>query len=341
MRKWCLALSLGALTVGASAANTLDIYFIDVEGGQSTLIVTPAGESLLVDTGYAGNNGRDAGRIMTAVRDAGIKQIDYLLITHFHGDHNGGIVDLAAQIPVRTFVDHGDLSADAPKDTRFAEVRAAYNKYVAVREKGRHLDAKPGDRIPLKGLDVVVVSSAAATITKPLSGAGQPNAACTPDIPGPGEVFENPRSTGVRLRFGDFRFIDLGDLTGKPLFALFCPVSLLGPVDVYMVPHHGGDDVSHPALIAAARPRMAIVNNGQGKGGGAKTFAMLHRTSGVDVWQLHRSAIEGTVNFADDRIANLDETTGHWIKLSARDDGSFTVTNQRTGATTSYPKPAR
>jgi beta-lactamase superfamily II metal-dependent hydrolase len=341
MRKWCLALSLGALTIGASAANTLDIYFIDVEGGQSTLIVTPAGESLLVDTGYAGNNGRDAGRIMAAVRDAGIKQIDYLLITHFHGDHNGGIVDLAPQIPVRTFVDHGDLSADAPKDTRFAEVRAAYNKYVAVREKGRHLDAKPGDRIPLKGLEVVVVSSAAVTITKPLSGAGQPNAACTPDIPGPGEVFENPRSTGVRLRFGDFRFIDLGDLTGKPLFALFCPVSLLGPADVYMVPHHGGDDVSHPALIAAARPRMAIVNNGQGKGGGAKTFAMLHRTPGVDVWQLHRSAIQGTVNFADDRIANLDETTGHWIKLSARDDGSFTVTNQRTGATTSYPKPAR
>jgi len=341
MHRWCLALWLAGLTAVAGAANTLDMYFIDVEGGQSTLIVTPAGESLLVDTGYGGSDGRDARRIMAAVRDAGIKQIDYLLITHFHGDHDGGIVDLARQIPVRTFVDHGNLSAEAPKDARYREVLAAYDRYVAVRRTGRHVEARPGDRIPLKGLEVVVVSSAAATITKPLSGAGEPNAACTPDIPGPGEVFENPRSTGVHLRFGDFRFIDLGDLTGRPLFALFCPASLLGPVDAYMLPHHGGDDVSHPALIAAARPRMAIVNNGQTKGGGAKTFAMLHRTSRVDVWQLHRSAIEGTVNFADDRIANLDETTGHWIKLSARGDGSFTVTNQRTGATISYPKSAR
>ena len=197
MRKWCLALSLGALTVGASAANTLDIYFIDVEGGQSTLIVTPAGQSLLVDTGFGGSDGRDAGRIMAAVRDAGIKQIDYLLITHFHGDHNGGIVDLAPQIPVRTFVDHGGLSADAPKDTRYPDVLASFNKYVALRAKGSHLNAKPGDRIPLKGLEVVVVSSATATITKPLTGGGQPNAACTPDFPGPGEAFENPRSTGA------------------------------------------------------------------------------------------------------------------------------------------------
>jgi competence protein ComEC len=338
MRKWVLTLSLAALTVGASAANTLDVYFIDVEGGQSTLIVTPAGESLLVDTGFAGNDGRDAGRIMAAVRDAGIKQIDYLLITHFHGDHDGGIVDLAPQIPVRTFVDHGTLSTDAPNDRRYQDALASYNKYAAVRATGTHRHAKPGDRIPLKGLDVVVVSSATETITKPLSGAGQPNPACTPDFPAPGEALENPRSTGVHLRFGQFRFIDLGDLTGKPLFALFCPSSLLGPVDAYMLPHHGGDDVSHPALIAAARPRMAIINNGRAKGGGANTFAMLHRTPGVDVWQLHRSAIEGAVNFPDGRIANLDETTGHWIKLSARDDGSFTVTNQRTGATKSYPK---
>lgn len=335
------ALCVAVLTIAAGAAKTLDIYFIDVEGGQSTLIVTPAGESLLVDTGYAGNSGRDAGRIMAAVRDAGLKRIDYLLITHFHPDHDGGILDLAPQIPIRTFIDHGGLSIDAPKDTRYPDVLAAYKAYAAVRAKGKHVEPKPGDRIPLKGVEAIVVSSLTATIARPLAGAAQPNAACTPDAPEPVESFENPRSTGFHLRFGQFRFIDVGDLSGRPLFALFCPANLLGRADVYLLPHHGGDDVSHPAYIGAVQPRVAIVNNGAAKGGGAKTFAMLHRAPGVDVWQLHRSRIEGSENFPDDRIANLDETTGHWIKLSASDDASFTVTNQRTGAVKSYPRPAR
>jgi beta-lactamase superfamily II metal-dependent hydrolase len=329
------------LAVAAHAAKTLDIYFIDVEGGQSTLIVTPAGESLLVDTGYGGNDARDARRIMTAVRDAGLTRIDYLLITHFHQDHNTGIADLAPQIPIGTFVDHGGLSADAPKDAGYADILRAYNAYVAIRAKGKHLDAKPGDRIPLKGVDVVVVSSAAATITAPLAGGGQANPVCTPKAPDPAEKFENPRSTGFRLRFGNFRFIDLGDLTGSPLFALFCPNNLLGPADVYLVPHHGGDDVSHPAYVRAVWPRAAILNNGETKGAGAKTLAMLHRSGRPDVWQLHRSANPGVKNFADERIANLDTTTGFGLKLSATDDGAFTITNQRTGATRTFSRPSR
>ena len=331
--------ALLASTLALSAATTLDIYFIDVEGGQATLIVTPAGESLLVDTGYAGSGGRDAGRIMAAARAAGIKQINYLVITHFHPDHDGGVVELAQQIPIRTFVDHGGFAPEAEKAVNAAST-AAYQAYLPVRAKGKHINARPGDRLPMKGLEVVVVSSGGATIAKPMSGASSSaNPACATPTPDAGDRLENPRSTGFHLRFGQFRFIDLGDLTGPPLYALVCPDNKLGGIDVYLVPHHGGDDVAHPSLVAALRPRVAVVNNGETKGGGAKMFAMLRSAAGLeDVWQLHRSRNAGVENVADERIANVDETTGHWIKLSASEDGSFRMTNQRTGATKTYPR---
>lgn len=319
-----------------AAPEMLDIYFIDVEGGQATLIVTPARESLLVDTGYAGNDGRDAGRIMAAVRDAGLDDIDYLLITHFHPDHDGGVVELARQIPIRTFIDHGDFGPDGQKSAAPAAV-AAYDAYVPVRARGKHLQPKPGDRLPLAGVEVVFVSSAGDTIGKAVPGAGAPTSTCPASADQAANV-ENTRSTGFHLKFGEFRFIDLGDLAGQPLFALVCPANKLGRIDAYLVPHHGGDDVSHPVFVTALQPRVAIVNNGETKGGQRKTFEML-RTSGLeDVWQLHRSKNSGVVNVADDRIANLDETTGHWLKLSANADGSFRVTNPRTGDTKSYPK---
>ena len=322
------------------AARTLDIYFIDVEGGQSTLLVTPAGESLLVDTGYSAN-GRDSARILAAARDAGVKQIDYLLITHFHPDHDGGVAELSTMIPIRTFIDHGDLvrSPEALAEERWPGVSAAYTAYAAARSKATHVEPKPGDRLPLKGVDVVFVSSAAATIAKPVAGAGQPNPACDAPAPPAQERLENPRSTGFHLRFGRFRFVDLGDLSGPPLFALLCPANLLGPIDLYLVPHHGGPDVTYPATFAV-KPRVAIVNNGAIKGGSPEGFAALHGVQGLqDVWQLHRSQLAGARNFADDRIANLDESTGHWIKASASEDGSFTVTNGRTGVTKKYAPP--
>jgi competence protein ComEC len=320
------------------AATTLDIYFIDVEGGQATLIVTPARESLLVDTGYAGNNGRDAGRIMAAIRDAGVDDIDYLLITHFHPDHDGGVVELAQQVPIRTFIDHGDFGVDGRKEAR-PEAIAAYEAYLPVRARGKHLEPKPGDRLPLTGVEVVFVSSAGDTIGRPVHGSGASTSTCPPSAPEAAN-FENTRSTGFHLRYGEFRFVDLGDLAGQPLYSLVCPTNKLGRVDAYLVPHHGGDDVSHPVFAGALAPRAAILNNGATKGGGAKTFAML-RASGLDVWQLHQSRNAGVVNFADDRIANLDETTGHWLKLSANADGSFRVTNQRTGDAKNYPKAPR
>jgi beta-lactamase superfamily II metal-dependent hydrolase len=340
------------------AARTLDIYFIDVEGGQSTLIVTPAGESLLVDTGYASDGtfrskpgdptrARDAQRIAAAARDAGVKRIDYLLITHFHADHDGGVVELSQLLPIGTFIDHGGVLPEA--EARVEGTRDALAAYATVRAKGRHVEPKPGDRLPLKGATAIVVSSAGSTIREPLAGssrrsargaeaqAGAANAACGPQATPAQEPTENPRSTGVRLEFGRFRFLDVGDLTGAPLFALACPRDLVGPVDVYLVAHHGGPDAADPATFAAFKPRIAVVNNGATKGGAPALFAALRNVPALeDVWQLHRSTNDGAQNFADDRIANLDETTAHWIKVRASEDGSFVVTNGRTGQSKTY-----
>lgn len=342
------AAGLAVALVPVMAAKTLDIYFIDVEGGQSTLIVTPAGESLLVDTGFPGDGtfrskpgppekARDAMRILAAARDAGLTRIDYLLTTHFHTDHDGGITELARLIPIRTLIDHGSPGPGA--EAAAAGTLAAFDDYRAVRAKGRHLDPRPGERLPLKGVEAVVVSAAGATLRAPLSGAGQPNPACGAVAPPALERTENPRSTGFRLQFGRFRFLDIGDLSGTPLFALVCPQDLIGTVDAYLVTHHGGDDAADPSTFAALQPRVAIVNNGATKGGAAVTLAAMRQVKAIeDVWQLHRSLNPGAQNFADERIANLDETTAYWIKLSANEDGSFAVMNGRTGIAQRYAR---
>jgi competence protein ComEC len=326
----CALALVWALAVTLRGAGTLDIYFIDVDGGQSTLLVTPAHQSFLIDTGYAGNDGRDTDRIVAAARAAGVAKIDYLMITHFHGDHAGGVVDLAKRLPITTFIDHDTI---LPTD---ANSKPTFDAYARVRRSGRHIIAKPGDRLPIDGVDVRVVSSGGATITAPLSGRAEPNSACPASAPDPGEPVENPRSTGVVLQFGQFRFIDLGDLSGKPLYALFCPDNLLGQASVYLVPHHGGNDVVYAATFSV-KARVAIMNNGERKGGSPESFTALHALPGLrDVWQLHKSRAEGARNFADSNVANLDETTGHWINVSAEESGAFSVTNGRTQETRKY-----
>src|SRR5437667_8288787 len=249
------ALLLAAVNV--SAAKTLDIYFIDVEGGQSTLVVTPAGQSLLIDTGYPEPAARDPDRIMAAVRDAHLARIDYLLITHLHEDHDGGAAELARRIPIGTFVDYG-----APVETG-KDVVEAFAAYEQARARGRHIMPSPGDRLPLDGVVVDVVSAGGATLTKPLDGAGQPNPACAGFEPRPRDITaENPRSIGVRVAFGAFRFLDLGDLGWNKLGELVCPNNLIGDVEVYLVAHHANGDANVPALLSALRPRVAIANNG-------------------------------------------------------------------------------
>jgi competence protein ComEC len=329
----------------AATPSSLEIYFIDVEGGQSTLVITPDRHSLLIDTGYAGDGSafrlgdphqaRDANRIVAAARDAGIRQIDYLLITHFHPDHDGGVTELSQLMPIRTFIDHGDPSPQAASNV--PETADAFNAYSIVRSKGRHLQPHVGGRLPLRDLEVIVVSSAGSTLAGPLPSAGASNAACQQQATAARDPYENPRSTGVIVRYGKFRFLDVGDLTGQPLFNLACPKDLIGPVDTYLVAHHGGADVDVPATFAAFKPRIAIMNNGLTKGGSLVTYQALHHVLGLeDVWQLHASADAGDSNYPGQYIANLDENTSHWLKLTARQDGSFRVSNPRTGDSKTY-----
>jgi competence protein ComEC len=329
-------------------AKTLTIYFIDVEGGQATLIVTPARQSLLIDTGFPGNGtfqsrpgdpeqARDARRIVAAANDAGLDHIDYLLITHFHADHAGGAVELAQLIPIYTFVDHGEPLPEA--DETATGTLDLFHVYRTVRAKGRRIEPKPGDRLPLKGVDTTIVSTAGQTLSKPLRGTDRSAVDCSAVAPQAQEPHENPRSTGIHLRFGKFTFLDLGDLSGAPLRSLACPRNLVGPVDVYLIAHHGGADAADTATLAAFNPQVTIFNNGATKGGAPSMFKVLRQFTSVrDVWQLHRSTVAGSDNFADERIANLDESTAHWIKLSANADGSFQILNARTGATKVYER---
>lgn len=343
---WLATMLLGSGLARGEAPEPLTIYFIDVEGGQSTLVVTPDRHSLLVDTGWAGqgkgfspgdpHEARDANRIMAAAKDAGITRIDYLLMTHFHPDHDGGIAELGKLMPIGTFIDHERPSRWA----RFTspDIEPAYNAYTALRQGHAHIVPKPGDGLPIPGLEVTVVSSGARILTKPLPGAGAQNPLCrsSPEVRA-GDPFENPRSTGILLQLGQFRFLDVGDLTGKPLRGLACPKSLIGPVSVYLVAHHGGIDAFDPATFAAFSPEVAVMNNGVTKGGGAATFHALHNVSGLkDAWQLHLSN-NTAENFPTPFVANLDEGTAYWIKLEAQPDGSFRVHNPRTDAWISYP----
>jgi outer membrane protein assembly factor BamB/beta-lactamase superfamily II metal-dependent hydrolase len=254
-----LCLGLG-LALSEAAGRTLDIFFIDVEGGQATLLVTPAGESLLIDAGYAGRGGRDPDRIMAAVREARLERLDYLLVTHFHPDHAGGVADLATRIPIGTFIDYG-----SPMGTdRMAT--GSFRNYEPVRGRGAHLQPKPGDRLPLKGIEADVVSAAGEILTRRLSGGGRENPACATFEVEPADGTENFRSIGLRVKHGEFRFVDLADLMGVTLASLVCPVNLLGEASVYLVPHHGNYDSNVLPVLVALRPRVAIMNNGAHQG---------------------------------------------------------------------------
>jgi beta-lactamase superfamily II metal-dependent hydrolase len=339
----------------------LDIYFVDVEGGQATLFVSPSGESLLVDTGNPGD--RDADRIAAVAKQAGVKQVDYLLITHYDGDHHGGTKDLSTRLPIRTFIDHGPRVIDpAQKLTpQFqAYVERADKAYAEAREKGKHLEVKPGDKIPFPGLDVQVVAGGRAALTSPLPGGGAANPLCRDYKPQEVDISENSFSLGVVLGYGRFRMLDLGDLTWNKEHDLVCPNNLLGPVDVYLTTHHGLNLSGPPVVVHAVRPRVAVMNNAAKKGGSRETWTTLKSSPGLeDIWQLHYSVPrEGNPNFHESLptggnelnapeqfIANLEEAPTHspvhFLKISARSDGSFTVTNSRNAFAKEYKARAR
>jgi competence protein ComEC len=282
----------------------LRIFFVDVEGGQATLFITPTGESLLIDTGWPGNDGRDADRILTATRKAGITKINYVLITHFHVDHVGGLPQLASRIPVETVIDHGDNreTTDAPT----VQAWQAYKKLLAS-GKIKRLTAKPGDVLPITGIRATVVSSDGAVISGPLPGGGQQNASCKNAEEYPTDQTENERSIGVLITFGSrLRILDLGDLTKDKEMELVCPSNKLGPVDIYIVSHHGWYQSGSPALLNSIAPRVAIMDNGAKKGGSPSAWEIIEKSPRLeDLWQLHFSEEGGAShNAAPEFIAN-------------------------------------
>jgi competence protein ComEC len=318
---------------GFAADKPLQIYSIDVEGGQSTLVVSPSGESLLIDTGWSDFNGRDADRIAAAGKAAGVGQLDYELITHYHRDHVGGVPQLAERMKIGTFIDHGPNMEDSDL-TR--EDYAAYEKVVAGH---KHLVVKPLDRVPIKGLDVLVLTAAGDHITTPLPGAGQPNSACASEPKPTVDTTENARSLGVLITYGKFRMLDLGDLTKDKELELACPRNLIGTVSLFMVTHHGLNQSNARALVSAIHPEAAIMNNGGHKGASPDAWQIVHDVVGTNLWQLHY-AVEGGPehNTKDAHIANPDEKNdaGYFISVKGDSDGSFSVRNARNGAIQSY-----
>ena len=356
-----LALALSVLFPAAQTrtAKTLDVYVVDVEGGNATLFVSPSGESLLIDSGNGGAAAvRDAERIMAVVKEAGLRQIDNLVTTHWHGDHFGGMAELAARIPIRIFIDHGPNVQPAVAADDFLQ-----KTYPQLYAKGKHTVAKPGNKIPIAGLDVLVVTSAGETIKAALPGAGGVNPYCASFKPGENNA-EDPMSVGTYVTFGKFRTIHLGDLTKNKEFELMCPNNRIGTVDVLLGLHHGVDTSNSEVLIHALRPRVAIMNNGTRKGGQPDVMKTLHASPGLeDLWQMHFSELSGQeytvpgmfiANVVDEPsaampVAPMSPPSGpgaspaplhngkaYWIKISAEADGSFTVTNGRNGLSKTY-----
>ena len=334
MRAFLIVLLATAGAALLPAAKNLEIYFIDVEGGQATLFVAPSGESMLVDTGWSGNNSRDANRIAAAAKHAGVKAIDYLLVTHFHEDHVGGVPQLAGKLPIRNFIDHGE---SVEHDQRAKEL---YNAYVEYRAKGNRILAKPGVTIPVKGLDVKVLTADGDVIADPLPGAGQANPLCAETKLRTPDATENARSVGTLIAYGNFRALDLGDLTWNKERELACPSNKIGTVDLYIVSHHGSDLSGSPVLLQAIHPRVAIMDNGARKGGSPEAWQTIHNSLGLeDFWQLHYSIAGGKDNNTPDTfIANTDEVgdQANWIRVTVHPDGSFTVYNSRNKYSKSY-----
>src|SRR5262245_13249545 len=338
----------------------LDIYVIDVEGGNATLLVSPQGESLLIDTGNTGAAApRDADRIVAATKDARLQQIDHLVTTHWHGDHFGGMAELAKRIPIREFIDHGANAQPASATDAFLK-----DTYPQLYSKAKHTVAKPGDKIAISGLDALVVTSAGEIIKSPLPGAGKPNPYCAEFKPGQNNA-EDPQSVGIHITFGKFRTLHLGDLTMNKEFQLMCPNNLLGTVDVLLGLHHGQATSNSEVLVHAIRPRVAVMNNGIRKGGEPAVMKVLHSSPGLeDLWQLHFSQLSGQeytvpgmfiANATDEQPASMPiapmpapqpgdaaspppahNGAAYWIRISAEQDGTFTVVNSRNGFSKKY-----
>jgi competence protein ComEC len=335
LRTLSLCFGLAAGTLLPAQTRDLEIYWTDVEGGAATLIVAPSGQALLVDAGFPQND-RDAKRILETTKTAGLKKIDMMITTHFHLDHVGGTPALAKLIPIEHFYDHGEsIEGSTPQGAKL------YDDYKAVVE-GKRTIVKPGDKIPLKGLDVTVVSANGEVISKPING-GKANDLCKDAQTKPEDKTENSRSVGFLLTYGKFKFLDLGDLTWDREMMLACPVNKVGTVTLFQASHHGfsNGQSGSPAMVWALKPQVVIVNDGARKGFDGPAFDIISKIPGIEgIWQIHRAvASDAAHNTSEQMIANLEEGAADQalgIKVTVAKDGKFTVTNARNSFSKTY-----
>ena len=360
-----LSLLIGLLSIAllsAQARTTLDIYLVDVEGGNATLFVAPSGDSLLIDTGNGGAGAmRDADRIMAAAKDARLTQIDHLITTHYHGDHYGAMSEVASRIPIKDFIDHGPNVQPAAAADEFLQ-----KVYPQLYAKSKHTIAKPGDKIELKGLDARVVASAGQMIAQRAPGRRQRESVLR-GLQAEGSRSERERAVGRHARH--VRPVqdraprrpdveqgvrpDVSRPTGwAPWICSSCRIT-------------GRRSPTREVLVHALAPRVMIMNNGTRKGGQPDAMKVMHSSPGLeDLWQIHFSLLSGQeytvpgmfiANGVDEQPAAMPIAAtaapapgpgaapppvhngpAYWIKVSAREDGSFTVTNARNGFSKTY-----
>lgn len=347
-----LAAALLALCSTAQAQpRDLEIIWIDTEGGAATLFIAPSGESMLIDTGYPDND-RDATRINSAARAAGLTKIDYLVLSHYHRDHAGGLAALTKMIPVGRYY--------GPNDMVELVNREWYDSFTTA-SAGKRTIVKPGDRIPFKGVDVRVVTANENVLAAPLNH-GKANPFCENAAQMSPAGFENSRMVGVLVSFGKFTYLNLIDLDWRTEMQLVCPLNKVGRITLYQSSRHGGlDGAGSPALLNAIQPQVIVVNNGPKKGLGQtdkriqpivnmakpasyekNSYLRMAAIPGIEgIWQGHLALLDKDPahNTAEDMIANFEETTeckGNTIKASVARDGRFTVTNNRNGFSKTY-----
>jgi competence protein ComEC len=361
------------------AEKSAQFYFVDVGHGNATFVISPSGETMLIDCGTS----RTLDRVYNFMQQNGIPKIDYLFVTHFEEDHMGAAAALSEKVPILNWVDHGESVTYEKSDEWWMGRRQPWfrpgtgkmdnerwERYIAARAKGHHIVVKPGDHVPIKGIDALVVIGAGKGLTSPLKGAGQPNPACAQSQPRLEDDAEDGQSLGVLISVGKFRFINLGDTDWNPSYRLFCPNNLVGTVDVYLVTHHaqsfsksygenlkpvpGGPDQKlyywslsccSPAEVWGLHPRVAVLSMGaEGhKAGNDKAMQTVDKSPGLEgMWMTEKIVAGGEAghNPPDDYIANIggpraEKVPG--IKLVAHPDGSFAFTNMRNGFTKEYP----
>lgn len=379
MKHLYLIAALFAAGAAFPADKSAQFYFVDVGHGNATFVISPSGETMLIDVGTS----RSADRVYDFMQQNGIKKIDYLFITHFEEDHMGGAAALAEKVPVVNWVDHGESVTYGKSDQWWKGRRqpwfragsgeqdnARFDRYKAARAKGHHIVVKPGDHVPIKGIEAIVVTGGGKNLPGPLKGAGQPNAACAQTQPRLEDDAEDGQSLGILVSVGKFRFINLGDTDWNPSYRLFCPNNLVGQVDVYLMTHHaqsfsksygenlqpveGGPDQKlyywslsccSPAEVWGLHPKVAVLSMGaEGhKAGDDAAMKTVDKSPGIEgLWMTEKinSGGEAGHNPPDDFIANIgggrsDKVLG--LKMVAHPDGKFEFTNMRNGFTKAYP----